>query len=316
VPTGPSSEAGADSLSAMPLQVSSLGEGLQMDTFYFDRIRINLFKEPTILKELLPMETLKNLSRAFQIDQVEHKRQFTGYHSRIDTTAPTREFLKLLSDHEPDLGPYRISYIEIARDRITQSQREAIEQCQNFNARKKWATSHFSYTQFEDPQKDEEKFGTITQYSMSKLFGIRAYGRMSKVTGDPCFHREWFIRTPKVIQEKSGIKEIGDLLAFDFQHFFKIQDEEMLIYNENIDQFKLGKWARGWSRRKKFSRRELWSIGCHGSAYAYGKNYGELVQYLRKCKREIKARSGPRTAWDRKILKLRDYSRFKTLSPN
>ena len=89
------------------------------------------------------------------------------------------------------------------------------------------------------------------------------------------------------------------------------KNERMLIYNEQIDQQRLGKWLLGWSRRKNFTRREKWRIGCAGAAYANNRTYGELVQYFQKCKREIKAKSGPRTAWDRKLLNLKDYSIFR-----
>ncbi|MBU0734420.1 MAG: hypothetical protein KKG10_09740, partial [Proteobacteria bacterium] len=59
--------------------------------FYFDRIRLNSMTDPTELKNSLPVETFKDLSRSFQIDRVNSKGTFQGYRSRIDMTAPTDE---------------------------------------------------------------------------------------------------------------------------------------------------------------------------------------------------------------------------------
>lgn len=286
--------------------------------YSFDRIRINTFKEPETLKEQLPVDELKRHSKSFQIDHVSYMRQYTGYKSRIDFTAPTPEFLDLLFENEKALGPYKISYVEIAKDRITDTEQAAINAVQNLSFRKKWATKTFNFVEPEDlPEKKDGCFGPITKYSESRDFGIKAYARNSKITGDQCSHHEWRIKTPGVIQKKSGISEIGNCIGFNFHNFFKIQDEKFLIYNEKADQFKVGKFIVGAGRRKYFAKREEWSIGCHGAAYTSGKNYGELVQNFKRIKREIerevKGRPGPKTAWERKFLNLKNYTRFRAV---
>ena len=278
--------------------------------FYFDRLWIYSMRTPPQINQNIPLNRFIEHCRVFKIKGKSSFQQFTNYHSWLDVIAPTPEFLRLLYQHEESLNPYKISYIELARDTIHDTKQQACEAIQNLHFRKKWATKHFTFYDSE-LSTNNEMFGNITKYSQSKNFGFKTYARISKIAGKPCAHLEWNIRTPKIIEAKTGISEIGDLLAFNFQKFFEITDNRMLIRNEKIDQQKLGKFLLGLRKKKKLNRRQTFSVGCHGSAYMNGRDYGDLVRYFSKLKKQIRSKTGPRTEWENRIIGLKDYSIFR-----
>jgi hypothetical protein len=281
---------------------------------HFDRIRISTFTDPKKLKANLPVEDLAQNSFSFQIQKATGKaHNLNGYCSRLDFSAPSPEFLQILFENEKHLGPYSFSHIEIARDTIFPTKQQAIQATHSFRGRKKWAGKHWTYKAA--LATDPDKFGMITKYSESKKNLHRSYGRNSKITGQPCFHREWAFGEPKRIYDKTGIREIGDLIAFDHKNFFQIHDKKFLIFDERPDQMKVGKWVLGWTRRKNFSKRELVCIGCHGAAIIGENDFGEFTQKLRKWKREIRAKTGPKTEWDQQLLKVKNYAIFRELRP-
>ena len=286
-----------------------------MDTiFYFDRIRINSKQDPKILKAELPLEDLKQYCKHIQVEQVRHKPHRNGK-SRIDIVAARPQCLQLLFTNQQAIGAYWISYVEIAKDQIHPTKNDAIGATYHFKARKKWAGQHRSFQA--DLAPDPDKFGLITKYTQSKIHGHVSYGRNCKITGQPCFHREWRIKDPANISMKTGMAEIGDLIGFNFPSFFELHDQKYLIRDERADQQKVGKWALGWSQRKNFSKREVWRIGCTGSAIIGGLDYGEFTQKLKRWKKAIKAKPEwiVRSEWDQRIMAMRDYSRFK-FTPN
>jgi len=285
-----------------------------MDTtiYYFDRIWIYTMQNPTTIKSKLPLAELNSCCRIMSIKGKSAFSEFTNYHSMIDVIAPTPEFLTILYENEKAFLPYKISYLELAKDHIFPTKQEAIQACSNLNFRKKYASKNFNFFNPELPT-DNEMFGNVTKYSKSKNFQIRAYPRISKIAGEPCSHVEWIIKTPSIIKLKTGIIEVGDLLAFNFQHFFENQDKRMLIHNERIDQHKLGKWILNLGNKKTFSKRKLMSIGCHGGAYSNYRTYGELINYFQQWKKDIKMKTGPKTELEKRVLNLKDYSIFRKL---
>jgi len=282
--------------------------------FYFDRIRIQTFEDPKKLKQALPLDNLAQHCKHIQIERVRYKPHRNGY-SRLDIVAATPQCLKILYDNQQALGSHWISYVEIAKDQIHPTKNDAIRATYNFRARKKWAGKHWTYQA--DSAPDPNKFGLITRYTQSKTHGHVSYGRNCKINGQPCHHREWRIKDQDNISSKTGITEIGDLIAFNFPSFFAIHDAKYLIRNEKADQMKVGKWALGWSKRKHFTNREQWRIGCTGAAIIGGLDYGAFVQKLKQWKKAIKAKPEwmiP-TEWDMRVMAIRDYSRFKS-TPN
>ena len=287
-----------------------------METLYsFDRIKISTFEEPETLKKLLPVNEMKTSSYHFQIDRVSDYNNFPGYRSRIDVVAPSEKCLTLLYDCKEIIGNHKISYIEIAQDEITPTTYDAQAIHGDFasRSRKKWGKSHYAYTNMDfmeyETKLDSKKFGRSTNYSCSKNFGIRAYCRLSKMNDLPAFHREYFIKEPATIFQKTGIKDILDLLTFDFPTFFQTTDEKYISKAE-LDTNKVGRWFKNVGHRKKFTKRELISIGCHGSAYTVGKNYGDFLIYMRNWQKYLKGRRGPKTQLEQRILNLKDFSRF------
>ena len=255
------------------------------------------------------MADLQQHCKHIQIERVHHKPNKNGY-SRLDIVAARPQCLKILFANQQALGSHWISYVEIAKDRIYPTKNDAIKATYDFKARKKWAGKHFTFQA--DSAPDPNKFGLITKYTQSKTHGHVSYGRNCKITGQPCFHREWRIKDPDNISNKTGLHEIGDLLAFNFQTFFELHDAKYLITAERPCQSKVGKWALGWSNRKDFSARELWRIGCTGAAIIGGLDAGEFVNKLKGYKRTIKAL--PEwiilSDFQEKILNIRNYKMF------
>ena len=278
---------------------------------HFDRVKINSLLDPKILKSELPMEELKRNSYSCEIQKAGYKSHLNGYSSRLVFSAPNARFLKILYGHEKSLGTYFISHLEIAEDTIYPSKAEALQATYNFSCRKKWATKNWVYVSKDIPRNDN-KFGLQTDYTENKLYGHKTYGRNSKITGQPCFHREWHFFELHTILDKTGISEIGDLIGFNFPSFFRLHDAKYLIRDERADQQKVGKWALGWSQRKNFSKREVWRIGCTGSAIIGGLDAAQFVQKLKNYKIEIRSRKGELSEWDKRVLGIRDYRKFMT----
>jgi hypothetical protein len=292
-----------------------------MDTIrYFDRIKISTFIDAEKLKRILPMKTFKPLCYHFQIDSYSpyNERNFPKYLSRIDLTAPSETALEKLCDCQDRIGSCSINYLEAAEDSITENEHDALQILDRYalTARKKWANKHFVYVPTNlldfDRKDDPDIFSKKTLYSASKKFGLRAYCRYSKINGLPAFHREYVMDGKTPVRKKANIRELKDLLNFDFPDFFERTDKTYLQFtSQQIDQFQLGKFLRGWTNRKSFTKRELMSIGCHAALYvAYRPTPAELRIYFNGLKKEIRRKRGPLTEWDKRILGLRDISRF------
>ena len=285
--------------------------------YSFDRIRINLFEDPEEMKTILPVKEFVKLSHHFQIDTIDSDKEnnFEGYKSRLDFVAPNDECLSLLFDCQNRLGDYKISYVEIAQDKIAESENDAEILSKHFatTTRKKWLSNHFIYDQrLKDdfPKKiDPNKFGKMTLYSRSNKFGIRSYSRYSKVNHLPAFHREYIVRTPSAILQKTGIKGLKDFLFFDFPNFFERTDKIYLSIGI-IDKERLGRYLLGWSKKKIFTDREIWTLELTSTLYSYERTAGDLILYIQKLKREIRKKRGPLTPWDIRILGLKNYSRI------
>lgn len=280
----------------------------KMETvFYFDRIKIETLRNPNFLKSELPLNELNLHSKEFEIQKVNYETKFHSV-SRIDVVAPTLECLQLLFKNEETIGPYRISYIEIAKNILINDREKADSITRQFVkfARKRWSKKSNPYDQFGDHDPitfDPEKWNTITAYLISKNFEIHAYADDCKVTGIPCFHREYKITQSPTISKKTNIHEIGDLIGFNFQHWFDKTDKRYLTFHERIDRDRLGLAMLGWTKRKTFSRRNRWSIGLTGSQYSYERTPAQLINYLQGLKREIRKKR-QLTQWDIRILKL------------
>jgi len=285
--------------------------------FYFDKIRINSTEKPVVLKKKLPIANLRKNSKYFSIREASSKAKMSKYKSSLEIVAPSQPFLQLLLQHEPSLQRYIISKLEIAKDTFCKTKDEAVRLCWERlkTTRKKYSADHFIYDQSkEGPQnkrtKNSAHFGKQTGYFGGKRFKYAIYARISKINGLPCLHEEWRIIGAPIILEKTRISSISDLYVFDLKSFFEHQYDQHIVH-ENIDQQKLGKWILGCTRIKNVSKRKFISIGVSAAHFCEVYEiytYADLVKYFKERKAEIKSRRGRRSAWDNKILSLKNYS--------
>ena len=233
------------------------------------------------------------------------------------------ETIAHLRQHKQDIWPYTISYIEIAKDIFFNSDSEA--DCwvrkQLEILRKRWSFGGFNYDQYKENEQqranrksDNMRFGTITGYLGSKSFKFVIYARRSKVNKQPCAHLEWRIRNSSNITKKSGIISVEDLIVFDCKAWFE-RTYKKFITDGNIDTEKLGRFLIGIDgRRKNLPKLSKMKIDLQASHFisAYQiETYSDLVDYLKREKERIKHQIGPRSKWDRMILSIKSYDRFR-----
>ena len=88
-----------------------------------------------------------------------------------------------------------------------------------------------------------------------------------------------------------------------------MQDMETRFFlHEKINYEKLGKWLKGWQRRKQFSKREMMSIMLGANLFCNSneiRTAADLVTHFREKKKEIKSKKGRTSTRDNKILALK-----------
>jgi hypothetical protein len=286
--------------------------------YYFDTIWINSKRDFSELRSILPIDELKKECRSFDIKRPYPKAKTWGYLSRVEVVASNMAFLKLLFSHDSDLTPYSISYLEITKDTFGKPD-ELLEQELKINRetetlRKKYSGS-FVFDGSHGPFSGGELYADKTRYFGGKNFKFVPYARISKLDGNPCVHEEWRIRGASIIRQKTGIDSIGDLIAFNLKAFMQAM-EEKYITHETINYEKLGKWLKGWQRRRKFSDREKIALQLSARTYCNFsdiKTSADLITHFRNEKIRIKAKRGRRTELEKKILAVK-YT-FSTNSP-
>ena len=288
--------------------------------YYFDRVWIYAMEYPNTIIDALPMDQLAQHCRSVDVSAKYKATEFTKYRSWIDAVAPSSEFLKILFDNEHILKDYKISHLEIAKDQSCNSEILADKETRKLirTTRKKWSRNRniFDQHNFDKVfEPDPEKFGTITGKDFSRFFGFRRYARISKVLNTPSIHQEFFIYTPKQVEDRTGVKEIGDLLAFNHKQWFTDYSKRYLLTGEIINKIKLGKWLLNWNSKRKLSKRNYITIELTAQQFLTYKeiyNYPDLVEYIKAQKDYIKShKQGPKSKWDLQWLKLVNYSRFR-----
>lgn len=279
-------------------------------------------QDPATIIQALPMADLQQHCKSLDISHKYKATEFTKYKSWIDIVAPSFDFLQILFDHEHILEDYRISHLEITKDQTCKSEIVADEETRKLikNTRKKWSRNRNIFDQHDFDKvfesKDPDKFGTITGKDFSKFFGFRQYARISKVLSKPSIHQEFYIYYPKQVEEKTGITEVGHLLAFPLDKWFEDQANKYLLTGETIDKIKLGKWLLSWNSKRKFTKRNYITMELIAQQFLIYKgifNYPDLVEYIKRQKDYIRYhKQGPKSQWDLQWLKLVNYSRFRT----
>tara|TARA_B100001964_G_C14221632_1_gene595554 strand:- start:1119 stop:2087 length:969 start_codon:yes stop_codon:yes gene_type:complete len=308
-------------------------EKINSEIDYFDRIKINSNQTVQSLKKTLPLDGIQFLSRKCQLSNIKGRVRNFGFKSKIDIIAPQKEAIEILSHYACFLGQYKISYIEITRDQITDSKNEAIEKVE-FSLKfmkKKYTHEFLDFKSTGDNLKNhankayadediEEKFSDRTGYWLAKKVKYVVYPRISKVTKKPCFHEEWRLLGAHNIKNRTGMVDVKDILNFDIKKFIQEQNKKYLELME-INYRNLGRWIQGYPQRRNpiifFGPKKsiIYDRTFRaGHSFCRYLNYTEgistvagLWNYFKKEKKRLKKKKGRKTPWENKLLGLTDY---------
>lgn len=287
--------------------------------YYFDKIGLSFPFYLNDLIEYLPVEEIKKESKISNLIKRSYQTRQGWIMSKLEIVAPTTNCLQILKKYFPEPESYKISYLEIAKDTVFNSNSEAIFHYSRIDESlfKKYTREYKIFDRFyrkEDNRfkKDKSLISDWTSY-YGRLFQYVIYSRLSKINAQPCFHEEWRIKRTDLIKKKANIFSFDDLLNFSFELFFKYQNDRFLDHGQ-IDPIKLGKWLKGIDRRRRFSYRRFLGIGSTAQVFLSTHNihnFAGLVSFLAKEKKQFKSMPGKRTPYMKKVLQLRDYGKFK-----
>jgi len=297
--------------------------------FYFDRIYLLSRRSSREIMIDFPINEYRQYCRSFEIVNTDKDRGFNR--SRIMVVAPTSDFLSMLLENEDLLGDgYLISYLEIAHDQFCDSRMDAELKARNLfkTLRKKFSFGTVYKDRKEKTWKDRVKdkqrglftdrtfYSCVLKQNNTKKVPFKhvVYARYSKINWMPCVHSEWRIAGAGLIARKTGIRNIRDLVDFDIMNFFAATDKKYVV-REEIDHERLGRWLRGIDGRRKLKTiRERAKVSIPAMHFIYGnkiKNYLGLVAHLKGKQERIASKRGPRSAYDEKIMALKDFSIFR-----
>jgi hypothetical protein len=284
--------------------------------YHFDLIRINTKNKTRTLKKILPLNELRKECHKIWVEPAYPIAREYGYNTRIEFVAPTQRFFEILQNYEQFFWSYKISRVELARDKFGKGTNENNEKVhdQLKYKNKKYTTDHHVKIQTVEEaieNDDESLTGNKTGYFGSKHFKNVIYPRKSKINNEPCVHEEWRITSATVIKRKTGIKTIDDLMNFDIQEFLETQDERQINYG-TINTMALGKWLLG-TKKRKFTYREMLKVGLRARHFLIKhklRTFADLRHFLKEEKKTAKTKTGRKNAWEHKVLSLRSYNRF------
>ena len=297
--------------------------------FYFDRLHILSRIQRQELIYHFPYDKLIAECRSLMIINTDFEKSL--YRSRMEVIAPTAEFLRALHENEALFGDgYKISKMEIAHDTFCENTSDA-ERKTNIlfpTLRKKYSFSSIFNGNPNKPKKDRLKdrsrglFAEKTFYSSfdDKQGGRRSnfkyvlYARWSKINDKPCVHEEWRIAGAGLIARKTGIRDIGDLVRFDFRRFFDKQNAKYIVH-ESINYEALGLWLTGFDGRRVLTRRQWRGVQIRAQQFLLRakrdrETYSDLVLLFKDEKKRISEKRGARSEWDKKVMALKDCRRF------
>jgi hypothetical protein len=300
-------------------------------SYYFDKIAITSAQEHSKLLGCLPLDALKGLCSDVKIRRLDLPNK-SQYKSQLTVMAPSQEFLKMLSELELCFNPYKISYLEMARDTSFPTEFDAEVAAHNLykTKRKKYSGSFefdgrylkkdFKKGLFSDntyyfgnlKHKDDDNDGQRKIIPIDGRFQYLVYARESKITERPSLHEEWAITSAATIAKKTGISTMEDLQRANVREFFEGLEEKYLC-DITINREKLGLWLIGRARYKKHSIKQLRKARLHGLFFCklyHAQNASELVSFFMREKKRIAHKLGRRNSWENRILSIYNYNKF------
>jgi hypothetical protein len=300
-------------------------EDNQQAAYSFDYIRIITKEDRGSLVKSLPIIELKQNCHDFYIIRASEKAQKIGYKSTLVIVAPSPKALETLLKCEEHLvyvpyfvgqrEPYKISYLEIARDTPQRTEFEAERKILQLSKlqRMKWAKNNFVYNAYSGnrnewnwPQKDDELFSNRTWYYGGDKFKFAMYPRISKIMRLPCVHEEWRMVGASTIKKKTGITNIIDLIEADLNLIFERLHGNYITY-EKIDYERFGKWLLGLDGRRKFSEEQKSDVLMQGFLFCKTheiESPADFVRVINEKKSEIKKWIGRKRFWQKRFLKV------------
>jgi hypothetical protein len=282
--------------------------------YYIDFVRIN------------SKQKLQELKKALNVPGIKIKKPYPvamrwGYKSRLDLIAPTKKDLAIILENESRIHPYKIAYLEIAKDSFRKTLHNAdMKIFHNLKTMdRRWSYEWFIYDQlekdYEQYRKRKPDLGTLTNYIYPKKFKFVQYARLSKINQRPCIHEEFRILGAKKIRQKTGVSTIADLIIFDSQKFLE-RELEKLIANKTIDRIKFGRWLAGIDgRKKKLSPREIKEGQIHVAHFSQIYNissFAKLKRILKELTKMIEKAPGARNEFQKRVLALKgNFRRFQ-----
>jgi hypothetical protein len=281
---------------------------------HIDFMRINTRECFQKLEKIIPLQKLKEQCRRCYLRNTPFAARAGGFSSSINVILPDKEFFRILEDYEYELFGHKISKIEIAEDTFYNTKIEAEKAFRDYykTLDKKWSSKKFLYTGELYQIEKDGKWYHQTAYFGEKHFQFVMYPRLSKITNQPCLHKEFSLLGASNIKGKTGIGTIEDLIAFNAKETFNRLDKKFIDHCE-IDFLKFGKFLKGRTRKRKLSAKEQASLEFRGRFCCKANNiktYSDLKQLLSKQRKSIKAKRGRKSNFEKKFEKI-SYGYFK-----
>ena len=218
-----------------------------------------------------------------------------GHKTKIICTVPSLDTLKLLSYHVHK--SHKISCIEITRD-IPMDNRTSADLYVKKEAgtlRKKWGAGQEYDGRDKEKRFEDGLWSDYTYYFGNKnTFGYKTYARDSKFTGLPVAHSEFTIKSSFLIQKKTGITSVNDLLTTDVEAVFEGLFRKFIL-QQKINRRKLDKWLKGTDR----------TLNAMGFCKINNiRTISDLVNFFKQEKKRIRSKRGVRTLWEKRVQKL------------
>lgn len=308
--------------------------------FYFDRIRVNFYIDQDAVRSYFRPHQLRQIlyreqSNISPLREAQRKIRKHGFKSTLDITAATPKALDILRDIEPrirkdhPINPYKISYIEIARDELCDTPEEAVERAAKLEGIKlRWMDRKDNNKYRFDPyafnptnakkRRDGLFINSSTHYCGGPFMELCGYSRVSKACEwkRPCAHAEFKLKRAGNIRSKAGIETLTDLTTEKAEEVFN-RLWSKYTYRSDLDPLRLGKWLLGIEGLKRLSpekRREaLRQAKLHCTLYKIS-NYKDLSIHIREKQLQIrshyKGQRGRKSDRDQRWLNIRP-TRFK-----
>lgn len=224
---------------------------MQGDLYYIDRIRF-LFRDETgfIANKVNVAELEKYCNTALITTTTKTVSAKTGYRSRLELTVPRGQAFQLLERSLKNVA-HKISYIEIARDRlfstemIAESKANALmESTHKLYSKKCFIFDLYKSTKF--VLRKHGIFSSKTGYFGENSFRYVIYARHSKLMQlpSPCLHDEFRIQSAARIRNMLSINSITDMLNVDEKaNFLKLKKK--FIRFEELDHEAHGRFRQG-----------------------------------------------------------------------